>query len=104
MGDQRTDLYFVFMSFDPNYERLRADRSKEGMEALDAYLCKKHDRLLAKLLQPNTYKKKSSLAIVDGFTVEISKEQVNFFFFCFHSWICQGSEGGREEPRAGLIP
>ncbi|THU52903.1 hypothetical protein C4D60_Mb10t08810 [Musa balbisiana] len=102
MGDQRIDLYFVFMSFDPNYERLRADRSKEGMEALDAYLCKKHDRLLAKLLQPNTYKKKSSLAIVDGFSVEISEEQVNFLGS--HSWICQGSEGGGEEPRAGLIP
>ncbi|RZR72300.1 hypothetical protein BHM03_00012008 [Ensete ventricosum] len=53
-------------------------RSKEGMEVLGAYLCKKHDRLLAKLLQPNTYKKKSSLAIVDGFSVEISKEQVHF--------------------------
>ncbi|URE43835.1 hypothetical protein MUK42_25076 [Musa troglodytarum] len=49
-----------------------------GMEALDAYLCKKHDRLLAKLLQPNSYEKKSSLAIVDGFSVEISKEQVYF--------------------------
>ncbi|CAL9101033.1 unnamed protein product [Musa textilis] len=102
MEDQRTELYFVFSSFDPNYERLRADRW-EGMEALDAYLCKKHDRLLAKLLQPNSYEKKSSLAIVDGFSVEISKEQV-YFLGSYHSWICQGSEGGREEPRAGLIP
>ncbi|XP_064943801.1 uncharacterized protein LOC135625957 [Musa acuminata AAA Group] len=75
MGDQRTDLYFVFMSFDPNDERLRADRWVKEWRRLDAYLCKKHGRLLAKLLQPNTYKKKSSLAIVDGCTVEISKEQ-----------------------------
>ena len=51
-------------------------RSKEGVEELDTYLSKKHDRLLEKLFQPNTYKKKSSLAIVDGFSVEITKEQV----------------------------
>ena len=36
----------------------------------------KHDRLLAKLLQPNTYKKRSSLAIVDGFAVEMTQAQV----------------------------
>ncbi|RZS22446.1 hypothetical protein BHM03_00055239 [Ensete ventricosum] len=49
--------------------------SREGVEELDTYLSKKHDQLLAKLFQPNTYKKKSSLAIVDGFSVEITKEQ-----------------------------
>ncbi|URE46406.1 hypothetical protein MUK42_01812 [Musa troglodytarum] len=76
MEDQRTDLYFVFSSFDPNYERLRADR-KEWRRLMPTP-CKKHDRLLAKLLQPNSYEKKSSLAIVDGFSVEISKEQVYF--------------------------
>ncbi|CAD5188389.1 uncharacterized protein LOC135678790 isoform X1 [Musa acuminata AAA Group] len=79
MGDQKTEVYFVFMNFDPKYERLHADRwvelSKEGVEELDTYLSKKHDRLLEKLFQPNTYKKKSSLAIVDGFSVEITKEQ-----------------------------
>ncbi|RWW64396.1 hypothetical protein BHE74_00028368 [Ensete ventricosum] len=51
--------------------------SREGVEELDTYLSKKHDQLLAKLFQPNTYKKKSSLAIVDGFSVEITKEQGN---------------------------
>lgn len=51
-------------------------RSKAGMEKLDAYLSNKHDQLLAKLFQPNSYKKKSSLAIVDGFSVEITEEQV----------------------------
>ncbi|WOL08284.1 hypothetical protein Cni_G17037 [Canna indica] len=75
MGDQKTDLYFVFMNFDSEYERLRADRSMEGKEKLDAYLSNKHDQLLEKLLEPNTYKKKSSLAIVDGFSVEITPEQ-----------------------------
>ena len=26
MGDQKTEVYFVFMNFDPKYERLHADR------------------------------------------------------------------------------
>lgn len=26
MGSSNTELYFVFMNFDPEYERLRADR------------------------------------------------------------------------------
>ncbi|XP_042425026.1 uncharacterized protein LOC122012530 [Zingiber officinale] len=76
MGDQNNnELYFVFMNFDEQYERLRHDRSKEGMEELDTYLSNKHDQLLAKLLPPNSYRKKSSLAIVDGFSVEITKQQ-----------------------------
>ncbi|THU45623.1 hypothetical protein C4D60_Mb02t19930 [Musa balbisiana] len=75
MADHKTELYFVFMNFDPVYERLRADRSKEGMKELDTYLSSKHDQLLAKFLPLSTYKKKSSLAIVDGFSVETTKEQ-----------------------------
>ncbi|KAF0917036.1 hypothetical protein E2562_016336 [Oryza meyeriana var. granulata] len=65
------------MNFDPVYDRLRADRSKEGSATLDAYLSHKHDKLLAKLLQPDTYRKKSSLAIVDGFAVEITDAQAS---------------------------
>ncbi|XP_072999227.1 uncharacterized protein [Typha latifolia] len=55
------EVYFVFMNFDPVYERLQGNS--------------KHDKLLAELLQPNTYRKRSSLAIVDGFAVEITREQ-----------------------------
>jgi hypothetical protein len=51
-------------------------RSKQGSATLDAYLSQKHDKLLAKLLPPETYCKKSSLAIVDGFAVEITDAQV----------------------------
>ncbi|KAM0939447.1 putative peptidase S8 propeptide/proteinase inhibitor I9 [Dioscorea sansibarensis] len=75
MGSQGTEVYFVFMKFDPEYERLQKNRSKQGKEELDSYLNTKHDRLLAKLLQPNTYKKRSSLAIVDGFAVEMTQAQ-----------------------------
>ncbi|KAE8784462.1 hypothetical protein D1007_41895 [Hordeum vulgare] len=75
MAKPQQEVYFVFMNFDPVYERLRADRSKQGSATLDAYLSQKHDKLLAKLLQPDTYWKKSSLAIVDGFAVEITDAQ-----------------------------
>ncbi|RLM92986.1 uncharacterized protein C2845_PM08G01230 [Panicum miliaceum] len=75
MAKQQQEVYFVFMNFDPVYERLRADRSKEGSATLDAYLSHKHDKLLAKLLQPDSYRKRSSLAIVDGFAVEITETQ-----------------------------
>jgi len=51
-------------------------RSKEGSATLDAYLSHKHDKLLAMLLQPDSYRKRSSLAIVDGFAVEITEDQV----------------------------
>nr|CAB3475737.1 unnamed protein product [Digitaria exilis] len=74
---QQQEVYFVFMNFDPVYERLRADRSKEGSATLDAYLSHKHDKLLAKLLQPDSYQKRSSLAIVDGFAVEITEDQAS---------------------------
>ncbi|XP_066313635.1 subtilisin-like protease SBT2.5 [Miscanthus floridulus] len=77
MAKQQQEVYFVFMNFDPVYERLRADRSKEGSATLDAYLSQKHDKLLAKLLQPDSYRKRSSLAIVDGFAVEITEDQAS---------------------------
>ncbi|CAD6240610.1 unnamed protein product [Miscanthus lutarioriparius] len=77
MAKQQQEVYFVFMNFDPVYERLRADRSKEGSATLDAYLSHKHDKLLAKLLQPDSYRKRSSLAIVDGFAVEITEDQAS---------------------------
>ena len=56
------------------------------MEELDTYLSHKHDQLLAKLLPPNSYRKKSSLAIVDGFSVEITKKQV--FLLGFKMFLC----------------
>ncbi|CAL4907908.1 unnamed protein product [Urochloa decumbens] len=77
MAKQQEEVYFVFMNFDPVYERLRADRSKEGSATLDAYLSHKHDKLLAKLLQLDSYRKRSSLAIVDGFAVEITEDQAS---------------------------
>ncbi|XP_047055419.1 uncharacterized protein LOC124661589 [Lolium rigidum] len=76
MAKPLQEVYFVFMNLDPVYERLRADRSVyQGSATLDAYLSQKHDKLLAKLLPPDTYCKKSSLAIVDGFAVEITDAQ-----------------------------
>ncbi|XP_062182894.1 uncharacterized protein LOC133886997 [Phragmites australis] len=77
MAKPQQEVYFVFMNFDPVYERLRADRSKEGSATLDAYLSQKHDKLLAKLLHPDSYRKRSSLAIVDGFAVEITDAQAS---------------------------
>ncbi|KAJ0963001.1 hypothetical protein J5N97_028123 [Dioscorea zingiberensis] len=73
MGSPAKEVYFVFMNFDPEYDHLRKNRSKQG--TLDSYLNRKHDKLLAKLLQPNSYKKRSSLAIVDGFAVEMTQDQ-----------------------------
>ncbi|KAG9448329.1 hypothetical protein H6P81_014457 [Aristolochia fimbriata] len=75
MGSTESELYFVFMNFDPEYERLRADRSRQGAHELDLYLSNKHDNLLATVLQPGTYKKRFSWVIVDGFAVEISDDQ-----------------------------
>ncbi|XWS38247.1 hypothetical protein CRYUN_Cryun19dG0114500 [Craigia yunnanensis] len=63
MGSTKTELYFVFMNYDPEYQRLRADR--------------KHDELLASTLQAGSYKKTLSLVIVDGFAVEITEAQAN---------------------------
>jgi hypothetical protein len=61
---------------------LCSSRSKEGSATLDAYLSHKHDKLLAKLLQPGSYRKRSSLAIVDGFAVEITEDQVTSISSC----------------------
>ncbi|XP_010261529.1 PREDICTED: subtilisin-like protease SBT2.6 [Nelumbo nucifera] len=77
MGSRASELYFVFMNFDPEYERLRADRTKQGAYELDLYLSNKHDQLLASTLEPGTYNKRFSLVIVDGFAVEITDDQAN---------------------------
>ncbi|XP_022985431.1 subtilisin-like protease SBT2.5 [Cucurbita maxima] len=69
--------YFVFMNYDPEYERLRADRSGEGAHELDEYLSRKHDGVLGRCLEPGTYRKVSSFLIVDGFSVEITEEQAD---------------------------
>ncbi|KAJ7945032.1 subtilisin-like protease SBT2.5 [Quillaja saponaria] len=69
--------YFVFMNYDPQYERLRADRTKKGAFELDLYLSRKHDELLASTLETGSYKKTLSLVIVDGFAVEITEDQAN---------------------------
>lgn len=52
------------------------NRTKQGAHELDMYLSRKHDELLASTLEPGSYKKKSSLVIVDGFAVEITEAQV----------------------------
>ncbi|MBA0806224.1 hypothetical protein Gohar_005686 [Gossypium harknessii] len=82
MGSTKTESYFVFMNYDPEYHRLHADRSvcrrtKKGAYELDLYLSRKHDELLASTLQPGTYRKTLSLVIVDGFAVEITEAQAN---------------------------
>ncbi|MFQ6632834.1 hypothetical protein Gotur_011243 [Gossypium turneri] len=77
MGSTRTELYFVFMNYDPEYQRLRVDQTKKGAYELDLYLSQKHDELLASTLQAGTYKKTLSLVIVDGFAVEITETQAN---------------------------
>jgi len=53
-------------------------RIKSGANKLDLYLSRKHDELLASTLEPRSYKKISSFAIVDGFTVEITEDQVMY--------------------------
>ncbi|KAK6935513.1 Peptidase S8 propeptide/proteinase inhibitor I9 [Dillenia turbinata] len=77
VGNLMASKYFVFMNFDPEYERLRADGTKQGSDEVDLYLSKKHDELLATTLEPGTYKKALSLVIVDGFAVEITDDQAN---------------------------
>ncbi|OAY56374.1 subtilisin-like protease SBT2.5 [Manihot esculenta] len=78
MGSSRKpELYFVFMNYDPEYERLRADRTKRGAYELDLYLSRKHDQLLANILEHGSYNKTLSLVIVDGFAVEITEDQAN---------------------------
>ncbi|KAF5192191.1 hypothetical protein FRX31_018214 [Thalictrum thalictroides] len=76
-SDDKREIYYVFMNFDPEYDHLRLDRTKRGAFELDAYLSKKHNDLLARNLEPGTYKKICSLVIVDGFAVEISDYQAN---------------------------
>ncbi|GMN31628.1 hypothetical protein TIFTF001_003337 [Ficus carica] len=75
MESTKKESYFVFMNYDPEYERLRADKSKKGTNELDSYLSRKHDEILATTLEPGSYIKTLSLVIVDGFSVEISDEQ-----------------------------
>lgn len=50
--------------------------TKRGANQLDLYLSKKHDELLARTLEPGSYRKTLSLVIVDGFAVEITEDQV----------------------------
>ncbi|BBH03463.1 hypothetical protein PRUPE_5G117300 [Prunus persica] len=77
MQDTKIESYFVFMNYDPQYERLRANRTKRGTNELDLYLSRKHDQLLARTLEPGSYKKTLSLVIVDGFAVEITDDQAS---------------------------
>ncbi|KAL5541272.1 hypothetical protein UlMin_002512 [Ulmus minor] len=77
MGSTRSESYFVFMNYDPEYERLRAEKTKKGSNELDLYLSRKHDELLARILESGSYNKTLSLVIVDGFSVEITEEQAN---------------------------
>jgi hypothetical protein len=55
-------------------------RTKGGEYELDFYISRKHDELLASTLEAGSYKKTTSLAIVDGFIVDINEEQVMFSF------------------------
>ncbi|CDP12143.1 unnamed protein product [Coffea canephora] len=77
MESTNNELHFVFMNYDPEYERLRSSRTKRGAHELHLYLSKKHDDLLANTLEPGSYKKTLSLVIVDGFAVEITDDQAN---------------------------
>ncbi|KAK6158368.1 hypothetical protein DH2020_005682 [Rehmannia glutinosa] len=77
MDGTKSKLHFVFMNYDPEYERLRSNKTKRGQYELDLYLSRKHDEVLAKNLQPGTYNKTLSMVIVDGFAVEITDDQAN---------------------------
>ncbi|KAF5734763.1 PA-domain containing subtilase family protein [Tripterygium wilfordii] len=77
MGSTERGLYFVFMNYDPEFERLQADRTKRAAFEVDIYLSRKHDELLANTLGIGTYKKALSLKIVDGFAVQITEHQAN---------------------------
>ncbi|KAK9121816.1 hypothetical protein Syun_019433 [Stephania yunnanensis] len=52
-SNNASELHYVFMEFDPEYDRLRADR----------------------VFVFGTFEKKISLVIVDGFSVEITDDQ-----------------------------
>lgn len=58
----------------------RTKRGGHGNE-LDLYLSRKHDELLATTLEPGSYKKTSSLVIVDGFAVQITDDQVLYISY-----------------------
>ncbi|EYU23372.1 hypothetical protein ABFS82_01G063700 [Erythranthe guttata] len=75
--DQKTEQHFVFMNYDPEYERLRSSKTKRGVHELDLYLSRKHDEVLSNNLRPGTYCKTLSLVIVDAFAVQISDHQAN---------------------------
>ncbi|GFQ08687.1 hypothetical protein PHJA_003012700 [Phtheirospermum japonicum] len=77
MDGTKSELHFAFMHYDPEYERLRSNKTKRGQYEVDLYLSRKHDEILAKNLQPGTYNKTLSMVIVDGFAVEITDEQAN---------------------------
>ncbi|KAM3321611.1 hypothetical protein P3S67_002762 [Capsicum chacoense] len=77
MANGEIELYFVFMNYDPEYERLQSKRTKKGSYELDVYISNKHDELLAKTFEPGSYSKRLSLVIVDGFAVEITEDQAN---------------------------
>ncbi|XP_055819530.1 subtilisin-like protease SBT2.5 [Solanum dulcamara] len=77
MANGESELYFVFMNYDPEYERLRSKRKKKESYELDVYISKKHDELLANTFEPGSYIKRLSLVIVDGFAVEITEDQAN---------------------------
>jgi hypothetical protein len=68
--------YTLFVCFFNGLYVSLFNRTKRGVYELDLYLSKKHDGLLASSLEPGSYKKTLSLVIVDGFSVEITEDQV----------------------------
>ncbi|KAL3844490.1 hypothetical protein ACJIZ3_001893 [Penstemon smallii] len=77
MDETKSELHFVFMNYDLEYERLLSNKTKRGAHELDLYLSRKHDEVLGKYLRPGTYNKTLSLVIVDGFAVQITETQAN---------------------------
>ncbi|KAF3530057.1 hypothetical protein DY000_02038087 [Brassica cretica] len=89
MESSSTELYYVFLKRDPEYERLKEIRVEEildklnvyvgqikkGEEELDRYLEKRHEEILESNLEPGSYKRTVSLVVVHGFGVEITKHQ-----------------------------
>ncbi|CAF2149468.1 hypothetical protein BRARA_A01387 [Brassica rapa] len=75
MESSSTELYYVFLKRDPEYERLKEIRTKKGEEELDRYLEKRHEEILESNLEPGSYKRTVSLVVVHGFGVEITKHQ-----------------------------
>ena len=55
---------------------LLCDFGRCSQHELETYLSKKHDKLLSGALRPKSYRKRFSMAIVDGFAVEMTDEQV----------------------------